>query len=130
MGGVFLDTTEIETDNRSSRVMTDRQRRALPLFGLSQHGVHVLSVLSVIGPVHTFSQLPLLTVCCPPLQQQQQTNKPTVVYGVLPKGLLTFLGRLYKKVAKTISGTLVYRVERQTARKKILRQTPCPRLRM
>ena len=26
-------------------------------------------------------------------------------YGVVPKGLLTFLGRLYKEVAKTASGT-------------------------
>ena len=38
-------------------------------------------------------------------------------YGVVPKGLLTFLGSLYKEVAKTTSGTLVYRFERQTARK-------------
>ena len=40
------------------------------------------------------------------------------VYGVVPKGSLTFLGSLYKEVAKTTSGTLVYRFERQTARKK------------
>ena len=40
-------------------------------------------------------------------------------YAVVPKGL-TFLGSLYKKSAKTTSGTLVYRFERQTARKKIL----------
>ena len=39
-------------------------------------------------------------------------------YGVVPKGLLTFLGSLYKEGTKTISGTLVYRFERQTARKK------------
>ena len=39
-------------------------------------------------------------------------------YGVVPKGLLTFLGSLHKQVAKTTSGTLVYRFERQTARKK------------
>ena len=39
-------------------------------------------------------------------------------YGVVPKGLLTFFGSLYKKVAKSTSGTLVYRFERQTARKK------------
>ena len=38
------------------------------------------------------------------------------LYGVVPKGLLTFLGSLYKEVAKTTSGTLVYRFERQTAR--------------
>ena len=30
-------------------------------------------------------------------------------YGVVPKGLLTFLCSLYKEVAKTTSGTLVYR---------------------
>ena len=40
-------------------------------------------------------------------------------YGVVPKGLLTYLGSLYNEVAKTTSGTLVYRFERQTARKKI-----------
>ena len=40
------------------------------------------------------------------------------MYGVVPKGLLTFLGSLYKEVAKTASRTLVYRFERQTARKK------------
>ena len=39
------------------------------------------------------------------------------IYGVVPKGLLTFLGSLYKEGAKTTSGTLVYRFERQTARK-------------
>ena len=37
-------------------------------------------------------------------------------YGVVPKVLLTFLGSLYKEVAKTTSGTLVYRFERQTTR--------------
>ena len=35
-------------------------------------------------------------------------------YGVVPKGLLTFLGSLHKEVAKTTAGTLVYRFERQT----------------
>ena len=51
-------------------------------------------------------------------------------YGVVPKGLLTFLGSFYKEVAKTTSGTLVYRFERQTSRKKyfFLRKTLCPRL--
>ena len=53
------------------------------------------------------------------------------MYGVVPKGLLTFLGSLYKEVEKTTSGTLVYRFERQTARKKFfLRKTLCPRLKM
>ena len=37
-------------------------------------------------------------------------------YGVVPKGLLTFLGSLYKAVANTTSGTLVCRFERQTAK--------------
>ena len=37
---------------------------------------------------------------------------------MVPKGFLTFLGSLYKEVAKTTFGTLVYRFERQTARKK------------
>ena len=37
---------------------------------------------------------------------------------VVPKGLLTFLGSLYEEIAKTTFGTLVYRFERQTARKK------------
>ena len=46
------------------------------------------------------------------------------VYGVVPKGLLTFLGSLYKEIAKTTSGILVYRFERQNARKKFfLRKT-------
>ena len=39
--------------------------------------------------------------------------------GVVSKGLLTFLGSLYKEGAKTTFGTLVYRFERQTARKKV-----------
>ena len=53
-------------------------------------------------------------------------------YGVVPKGLLTFLGSFYKKVVKTTPGTLVYRFERQTARKKkiFLPKTLCPLLRM
>ena len=51
---------------------------------------------------------------------------------MLSKGLLPFLGSVYKEVAKTTSGTLVYRFERQTARKKFffLPKTPSPRLRM
>ena len=40
-------------------------------------------------------------------------------YGAAPKGLLTFLGSLHKLGAKTTSGTLVYRFERETAEKKI-----------
>ena len=40
------------------------------------------------------------------------------MHGVVPKGLLTFLGSLYQEVAKTTSGALVCRFERQTARKK------------
>ena len=42
------------------------------------------------------------------------------VSGVDPKGLLTFLGSLYKEVVKTTSGPLVYRFEKQTVRKKNL----------
>ena len=38
------------------------------------------------------------------------------VYRVVPKGLLTFLGSLYKEGAKTTPGTLVYHFERQTAK--------------
>ena len=34
------------------------------------------------------------------------------------KGLFAFLGSFYKEVAKTTSGNLVSRFERQTARKK------------
>ena len=41
-------------------------------------------------------------------------------YGVVPKGLFTFLDSLYKEVAKTTSGTLVCRFEKQTARKKYI----------
>ena len=53
-------------------------------------------------------------------------------YRVVPKGLLIFLGSLCKEVAKTTSGTLVYRFERQTAKKKklFLRKTLWPRLGM
>ena len=53
-------------------------------------------------------------------------------YGVVPKGLLTFLGSLYKVGAKTTFGTLAYRFERQTARKKdfSLPKILCPQLRM
>ena len=54
-----------------------------------------------------------------------------VIYGVVPKGLLTFFGSLYKEVEKTTSGTLVYRFERETARKNVfLPKTLSPRLRM
>ena len=41
-------------------------------------------------------------------------------YGVVPNGLLTFLGSLYKEGAKTPPGTLVYHFERQTSRKNFL----------
>ena len=41
-----------------------------------------------------------------------------MLYGVVPKRLLTFRGSLYKEVAKTTSETLAYRFERQTAKKK------------
>ena len=41
-------------------------------------------------------------------------------FGVVPKGLLTILGSLYKEVEKTTCGNLVYRFERQIARKKNL----------
>ena len=34
------------------------------------------------------------------------------LYGVVPKDLLTFRGSLYKEVAKTTPGTLVYHFER------------------
>ena len=55
-----------------------------------------------------------------------------VQYGVVPKGLLTFLGSLYKVVAKTTSGTLVYRFERQNRQKKksSFEKALCPRLRV
>ena len=53
-------------------------------------------------------------------------------YGAVPKGPSTFLGSLYKEVAKTTSGTLVYRFKRQTARKKyfFLWKTLCPQFRI
>ena len=44
---------------------------------------------------------------------------------MIPKGLLTFLGSLYKEVAKTSPGTLVSRFERQTARKFFFLQKHC-----
>ena len=36
-------------------------------------------------------------------------NVTSLDYGVVPKGLLTLLGSLYKEVAKTTSGTLMSR---------------------
>ena len=46
------------------------------------------------------------------------------------KRVVNFPGSLFKEVAKTTSGTLVYRFERQIARKKFfLRTTLCPRFR-
>ena len=39
-------------------------------------------------------------------------------YGVVPIWLFTFLGSLQKKAAKTTSGTLVYRFQRQTTRQR------------
>ena len=57
---------------------------------------------------------------CPRSTAQRQDHLlVTNACGVVQKGLLTFLGSLHKEVAKTTSGTLVYRFERQTARKKI-----------
>ena len=50
-------------------------------------------------------------------QKQRKKTPQLSLYGVVPKGLITFLGSLYKEVAKTTSGTLVCRFERQTARK-------------
>ena len=52
--------------------------------------------------------------------------------GLVPKGLLTFLSSLYKEVAKTTPGTLVYRFERQTVRKVFFfhPRTLYPQLRM
>ena len=51
-------------------------------------------------------------------------------YGVVPKGMLTFLGSLCKEVARTTPGTSVYRFERQTARKEyvLLPKTLCPQV--
>ena len=51
----------------------------------------------------------------PPLRHRHPWS---LGYGVVPKELLTFLDSLYKEGAKTTSGTLVYRFERRTARKK------------
>ena len=63
---------------------------------------------------------------------QSGGDRVVLLYGEVPKGLLTFLGSFYKEVAKTTSGTLVYRFKRQTARKKLLpsKKKLCPRLRM
>ena len=56
----------------------------------------------------------------PPLPWQKSTEIASMFdYGVAPKGLLTFLGSLYKGGVKTTPRTLVYRFERQTARKNI-----------
>ena len=50
-----------------------------------------------------------------PLSARGNCSDLTGCCGVVPKGFLTFLGSLYKEVARTSSGTLVYRFERQTA---------------
>ena len=43
----------------------------------------------------------------------QGHSDDTKTYGVVPKGLLTFLGSLYKEGAKTTSGTWAYRFEKK-----------------
>ena len=70
-----------------------------------------------------------------PTTSHHEVGALPLSYGVVPKELLTFLGSLYKEVSKTTSGTLVYRFDRQTARKKkkkkiFLRKILWPRLRM
>ena len=49
--------------------------------------------------------------------QTEEHGAGKALYGVVPEGLFTFLGSLYKVVTKTTSETLVYHFERQTARK-------------
>ena len=62
--------------------------------------------------------MPLLSVCSgQTVMFPVRSNK---LYGVVAKGLLTLFGSFYKEVAKTTPGTLVFRFERQTARKKVL----------
>ena len=53
-------------------------------------------------------------------------------YEVVPKGLLTFLGSLYREVAKITFGTLVYIASRDkpTEKKFFLPKTVSARLRM
>ena len=64
--------------------------------------------------------------------RQYAVDFNTATYGMVPKGLLIFRGSPYKEVAKTTFGTLVYRFEGQTARKKyfFLRKPLCRRLTM
>ena len=69
----------------------------------------------LVSPVHYMHVNPLLSLVIVTVTGSRK-NSVKQVYGVVPKGLLTFLGSLYKEVAKTTSGTLVYRFERQTAR--------------
>ena len=59
---------------------------------------------------------PVPKILTHPLPERMQS---TVLYGVVLKGLLTFLGSLYKEGMKTTSRTLVYRFERQATRKNI-----------
>ena len=49
-------------------------------------------------------------------QTHERQVRTTWLCGVVPKELLTFLGSLYKEVAKTTSGAFVYCFERPTAR--------------
>ena len=50
------------------------------------------------------------------MKATQKAHIYGISYGVVPKGLLTFLGSFYTEVAKTYSETLVYCFERQIAK--------------
>ena len=76
---------------------------------------------SPVGRLGTLAR-PTIHQCqhqVPSASSSPRTEGPPDLYGVVPKGLLTFLGTLiYKEVVKTAPGTLVYCFKRQTARKK------------
>ena len=71
--------------------------------------------------IHTHIHTRTRAYTLPPVFLQRQiilfAAAKEQAYEIVPKGLLIFLGSLYKESAKTTPETLVYRFERQTARK-------------
>ena len=57
----------------------------------------------LVSPVHYMHVNPLLSLVIVTVTGSRK-NSVKQVYGVVPKGLLTFLGSLYKEVAKTTPG--------------------------
>ena len=81
--------------------------------------IALLATSSIIGLRATSSIILLLPTRTPSPSIPSSLSTSPLGFGVVPQRLLTFRGSLYKEVAKTSSWTLVYRFERQTARKNI-----------